>query len=744
MQTLPTAQRCTVTCTILLVLMGVLICLPGSSAQGAVLLDEQFNADVIASGDWIVSDASIAVDVANGWLRIGSDGEVDDFADKTGSYPLPLVIEWRERTYVGDPGTGPYYTLPRLEFWFGTSSNDSYHIMYSGVDNTGLGGWLFGGWTNVLELGPTNWNQWRTVKAVIRSDGGELFAKEDGQLNFTHIFSATWTIPDVIQRFRLGQTSDDVSDFDYLQVTTQDCATLPLEEHFSSDVIGSGSWSVSDASVSVDAENGWLRIGPDGAVDDFAERCGSFPLPLVIEWRERLVSGGQNYTLPNMGFFWGPTNEQADYITYLPNIIDGNRYGWRFGNEWTDIHTLGPTSENQWLTVKAIIRSDGGELSAKADGDSMFTPIVTKAWSIPSEIVRFRLVQHWDAICEYDYFRASAFVPDADGDGIPDEEDNCPLIANASQTDYDGDGIGDICDIDDDNDGVADTLDNCPLAQNADQTDWDGDGVGNECDMLTSVFVDIKPGSCPNPINSRSQGSNSQVEEAGENEIVFEKQKPDQPQPSKAVLPVAILGTEDFDVSNIAVSSLRLEGVPALRWGLEDVSSPVAVGADVCECTEIGMDGLLDLTLKFDRSAIIEALGEVYDGDIIPLTISGTLTDGRPLTGTDCVVIIAGNGGSNAMVDESVSSTLANYPNPFNPSTDISFSLPKSGQVKLVVYNILGAEVATLVDEVRSAGVHRVTWNGVNSSGQQVASGIYLYRLTAGDFAATKKMLLLK
>lgn len=85
-----------------------------------------------------------------------------------------------------------------------------------------------------------------------------------------------------------------------------------------------------------------------------------------------------------------------------------------------------------------------------------------------------------------------------------------------------------------------------------------------------------------------------------------------------------------------------------------------------------------------------------------------------------------------------------NQPNPFNPSTDISFSLPIAGQVKLVVYNILGAEVATLVDEVRSAGVHRVSWNGTNSSGQQVASGIYLYRLTAGDFAATKKMLLLK
>lgn len=85
-----------------------------------------------------------------------------------------------------------------------------------------------------------------------------------------------------------------------------------------------------------------------------------------------------------------------------------------------------------------------------------------------------------------------------------------------------------------------------------------------------------------------------------------------------------------------------------------------------------------------------------------------------------------------------------NQPNPFNPSTDISFSLPKTGQVKLVVYNILGAEVATLVDEVRSAGTHRVTWDGTDKSGNPVASGVYLYRLTTGDFAETKKMVLMK
>jgi hypothetical protein len=80
-----------------------------------------------------------------------------------------------------------------------------------------------------------------------------------------------------------------------------------------------------------------------------------------------------------------------------------------------------------------------------------------------------------------------------------------------------------------------------------------------------------------------------------------------------------------------------------------------------------------------------------------------------------------------------------NYPNPFNPSTIINFSLPKSGQVTLSVYDILGREVALLVNERTEAGVHEVKFDGAN-----LASGVYSYRLRAGDFVATKRLLLLK
>lgn len=72
--------------------------------------------------------------------------------------------------------------------------------------------------------------------------------------------------------------------------------------------------------------------------------------------------------------------------------------------------------------------------------------------------------------------------PDTDGDGVSDATDNCPSTDNPDQADFDGDGIGDVCDPDDDNDGVDDTADNCPLQANADQADDDRDGLGNACD----------------------------------------------------------------------------------------------------------------------------------------------------------------------------------------------------------------------------------------------------------------------
>lgn len=85
-----------------------------------------------------------------------------------------------------------------------------------------------------------------------------------------------------------------------------------------------------------------------------------------------------------------------------------------------------------------------------------------------------------------------------------------------------------------------------------------------------------------------------------------------------------------------------------------------------------------------------------------------------------------------------------NYPNPFNPTTEIGFALPANADVELSIFNVLGQKVATLVEGQQPAGYHTVTWNGTNSDGSSVASGIYFYRITSEKFNTSKKMMLLK
>lgn len=139
-----------------------------------------------------------------------------------------------------------------------------------------------------------------------------------------------------------------------------------------------------------------------------------------------------------------------------------------------------------------------------------------------------------------------------------------------------------------------------------------------------SVPVDIKPTSCPNPLNVNSKG----------------------------VLPVAILGTDTFDVTDVDPATVRLEGVAPLRWSLEDVATPFdgEITEGCCECCTIaGPDGFMDLTLKFDTQEIVAALSKVEDGDCLRLTLTGELYDGTDIMGIDVIKVIKkgenGNGG---------------------------------------------------------------------------------------------------
>jgi hypothetical protein len=110
------------------------------------------------------------------------------------------------------------------------------------------------------------------------------------------------------------------------------------------------------------------------------------------------------------------------------------------------------------------------------------------------------------------------------------------------------------------------------------------------------------------------------------------------------------------------------------------------------------------------------------DFDQISVALSGSVSDGLP---------------KSFALEQ-------NYPNPFNPTTEVAFALPKASHVQLDVFNVLGQKVATVVNGEYPAGNHTATWDGTNSSGGSVSSGVYFYRIQAEDFSQTRKMMLLK
>jgi hypothetical protein len=244
--------------------------------------------------------------------------------------------------------------------------------------------------------------------------------------------------------------------------------------------------------------------------------------------------------------------------------------------------------------------------------------------------------------------------------------------------------------------------------------------------IVVQAALDIKPGTCDNPFNKKvfdnDQGNNDASMKGG-------------------VLTVALLGDEDFDVTMVDMATVGLEGVAPLRHHLNDIAAPVYDRTEICPCPIPGPDGYMDMVFKFKKQDIARVLGSARHGDRVVLTLSGRLMDKTEFVARDCVRIIGKAKGPQRDVSlrgNEVSLDAA-VPNPFNPLTRIAYYLPAEMHVNLSVYDVNGRLVERLIDGVQHEGEHAVEWNAAGR-----ASGVYFYRLTAGDVVKVKRMVLLK
>ena len=160
------------------------------------------------------------------------------------------------------------------------------------------------------------------------------------------------------------------------------------------------------------------------------------------------------------------------------------------------------------------------------------------------------------------------------------------------------------------------------------------------------------------------------------------------------------------------------------------------------------VDGLLKFTPVYGYDQMSEMTSEYPNaGDLVTLYVNGTRvypdvewTDHGDRVRIEQLYSAASGTG---LVPDNYA-LMQNYPNPFNPSTEISFQLPDNSHVSLEIFNVLGQRVTTLANGVLEAGEHVFIWDGTDANGNTVSSGIYLYRLKAGDFVDTKKMVLMK
>ena len=231
------------------------------------------------------------------------------------------------------------------------------------------------------------------------------------------------------------------------------------------------------------------------------------------------------------------------------------------------------------------------------------------------------------------------------------------------------------------------------------------------------------------------------------------------PQPDSSVI-VWVEGPDTLFINDSAYYKIMMTGGPSVKGGF-DLAVRFGTVDSVDTLTHILFDELTHTSPKqFANATVLWDFMYIAPDSLVTDTIYSVANsvngDGNPQPddkwnfGENFPVVIIDNPVS---VDEEIIlnefELSQNYPNPFNPSTTIRFTIPQdvrreTQDVSLKVYDILGNEVATLVNEELSAGEYEVEFNSHSGAGRNLTSGIYFYQLKAGNFVETKKMILLK
>jgi hypothetical protein len=222
------------------------------------------------------------------------------------------------------------------------------------------------------------------------------------------------------------------------------------------------------------------------------------------------------------------------------------------------------------------------------------------------------------------------------------------------------------------------------------------------------------------------------------------------------------LSTDYTDNSSLTVADINSDGVPDIILGDEsrfiyawDINGNIIPGFPIAAqdgvratpvLTDVDEDGDIDMIIhSWDQNIYAFDLSGTYNEDFVPW---GTLQANSHRNGLYGYVVptAIGEDTDNTKVPVITAELSQNYPNPFNPTTRIEYGVPEGSaqRVTLVVYDVMGARVRTLVNDDKTPGRHVVEWNGRDTNGNPVGSGVYFYRLRTGDAMLTKKMVLLK